>query len=58
METFLKQKDINIQHRYSTKEDIEYWIKQGQDTDGFLATILENINTRIKNRRTVDFMDV
>ena len=58
LEEFMKHLDIRIKEEYSIKEDIEYWIEQGQDTDGFLATVLDKINTRIKNKRNVDFIDV
>lgn len=58
LQEFMKNMNISIQHKYSEKEDIEYWIQQGADEDGYFSKALDKINKRIKSRREVDFMDV
>lgn len=58
LEEFMNHLDFKIQHTYSEKEDIEYWINQGGDKDGFYSKALDRINNRIETRREVDFFDV
>lgn len=48
----ISQVDFQISHSYSEKEDIEYFIENGEDTDGKLKQTLNNILNRIKSRST------
>ena len=50
--------NMRFRHRYSDKEDIEYWIEQGADEDGCYSKVLDKINKRLQKRKEVDFFDL
>ena len=51
LEEFMKKINFKIEHYFSVKEDIEYWISQGFDEDGKLSQKLNNILERIENKK-------
>jgi hypothetical protein len=57
-EDFMENMKLNIKHKYSQKEDIEYWIEQGGDEDGYYSKVLDKINKRLQKRKEVDFFDL
>lgn len=43
--------NFNIEHCYSEKEDLEYWIQEYGDADGFLTGKLDVIKRRMEKRK-------
>ena len=54
----MKNLKLKLEHHYSEKEDIEYWIEKGYDEDGNLAKSLNAILKRVQNRKANDFYDL
>lgn len=51
LENYIKDVNFTVNHVYSEKSDIEYWIKESGDTYSDLSIILNKINNRITNRQ-------